>query len=120
MNITNEESEINQLVGEEINPIQMVEAEGWLYLNDPKHGLFVFDWFGTYSKLIPIKGIKHFQVRANGIFLHSEVGLHMYNPLNFEQTQIELPVKEFRFMRIEKDLLYILADHAVLIYRKGD
>ena len=69
LKITNDVSNVNQLVGTEINPNQMVEFENWLYLNDPDNGVFVFDSFGTYSKLIPIKGAERIQVRENGVFL---------------------------------------------------
>jgi len=120
LNVTNEEPNINQLVGAELNPIQMVEGESWLYLNDPQHGIFVFDQFGMYAKLIPIKGIRHFQVRGNGIFLHIETGLMKYNMITLEQEKVELPIKDFQFMRIEKDLLYFLTDSGVHIYSSTD
>lgn len=116
LSITNEVSNINQLVGADINPNQMVEDDSWLYLNDPEHGLFVFDQFGTYSKLIAIKGAERIQVRPNGIFFEFEDRLIKYDPLSFEQSQIELPVKQFRSLSIEKNRLYILEKNAVLIY----
>lgn len=116
LNVTNEISNVNQLVGAEINPNQMVEFENWLYLNDPKHGIFVFDSFGTYSKLISIKGANRIQVRANGVFLELEDKLIKYNSLNFEQVQIDMPVQNYRSISIEKDRLYILQDDKVLMF----
>lgn len=114
--VTNEVSNINQLVGAEINPNQMVEDDSWVYLNDPDHGVFVFDSFGTYSKLIAIKGAERIQVRPNGIFFEFEDKLVKYDLLNFEQTEIELPVKEFHSVSIEKNRLYIQQKNAVLVY----
>ncbi|MCF8459288.1 MAG: hypothetical protein K9G46_01060 [Flavobacteriales bacterium] len=116
LKITNEISNINQLVGAEINPNQMVEFENSLYLNDANHGVFVFDSFGTYSKLIPIKGAERIQVRENGVFLEYENKLIKYDPMNFEQAEITLPVKEFKALSIEKKSLYVLQKGQVLVF----
>ncbi len=117
LNMTNEISNINQLVGAEINPTQMVEMENWLYMNDPDHGVFVFDSFGTYSKLIPIKGAQQIQVRENGIFLQEADKLIKYNTLNFEQIEIILPEEKFTQIRIEKKKLYLLQDAGVKMFK---
>ncbi|MCF8464795.1 MAG: hypothetical protein K9G41_08135 [Flavobacteriales bacterium] len=116
LKITNEISNVNQLVGSEINPNQMVEFENWLYLNDPDHGVFVFDSFGTYSKLIPIKGAERVQIRENGVFLEYENKLIKYDLLNFEQVEITLPVSEFKALSIEKNRLYVLQKGQVLVF----
>lgn len=116
LKVTNEVANINQLVGAEINPTQMDELNNWLYLNDPSHGIFVFDSFGTYSKLIPIPLADYMQVRENGMFLLVENCLLKYDPLTFEVSDIELPTEDYRAVRIEKNRLYLLQDAAVLVY----
>ena len=116
LKITNDVSNVNQLVGAEINPNQMVEFENWLYLNDPDNGVFVFDSFGTYSKLIPIKGAERIQVRENGVFLEYENKLLKYDPMNFEVVEINLPVDEFKALSIEKNRLYIMQKNQVLMF----
>lgn len=116
LKITNEVSNINQLVGLDINPIQMVEAENWVYMNDPKFGVFVFDSFGTYSRLIPITGAKRVQVRSNGIFFEYDDHLLKYDDLSFEQTEIQLPIKDCVSLRIEKNQLFLMMKEEVLIY----
>ena len=116
LNVTNEISNVNQLIGAEINPNQLVEFDNWLYLNSPKEGVFVFDSFGTYSKLIPIPGAERIQVRENGVFLEFENQLIKYDLLNFEQTAIALPLKNFLSVSIEKKRLYILQKDSVMMY----
>jgi hypothetical protein len=116
LNVTNEVANVNQLVGAEISPTQIVETNNWLYLNDPIHGIFVFDSFGTYSKLIPIPKADYMQVRENGIFLLVENCLLKYDPLTFEISDIELPTDDYIAARIEKNRLYLLQDTAVLIF----
>ncbi|MFC2175500.1 hypothetical protein ACFLR1_00845 [Bacteroidota bacterium] len=120
MRISNEVSNINQLVGADINPNQMLEDDNWVYMNDPEYGVFVFDSFGTYSKLIPIPGAKQIQVRGNSVFLETEEGLIKYNLETFDQIEIELPIENWKMLRIEKDCLYLLTDAGVLIYQNVD
>jgi len=119
LNITNEIANVNQLVGAEINPNQMVEFEDWLYLNSPKEGVFVFDSFGTYSKLIPIPGANRIQVRENGLFLELENRLIKYNPLTFEQLEIELPMKQYKSISIEKTRLFVLQKDGIYVFSRS-
>lgn len=116
LNVTNEITNINQLVGVEIDPIQMLETDSWLFLNDPEYGVFVFDTFGTFSKLIPIKGAQHIQVRDNGIFLQAQSGLIKFDMVTLEQTLIQLPVDNWNTLRIGNERLFILTETGVQIY----
>lgn len=116
LNPTNEVANINQLVGAELNPNQMLEHDSWLYMNDPDHGVFVFDSFGTYTKLIPIPGAERISVRSNGLFLEMKDKLTKYDELSLQQTEIELPVQQFKMVRIEKDKLFVLTEAGIQIY----
>lgn len=116
LNVTNEVSNINMLVGSELNPTQMMEHDSWLYMYDAEYGIFVFDSFGTYIKLIPIPGAKGMSVRSNGIFLEFENRLVKYDHLSFQQIEIELPISNYRSVRIEKKKLFFLTDNGVKIY----
>lgn len=116
LSMTNEVANINQLVGLDLNPNQMLEFDSWLYLNDPEHGVFVFDSFGTYTKLIPIPGAERISVRSNGLFLEMKDKLIKFNSVTLEQTEIVLPRTGFQSVRIEKDRLFLLTENGVEIY----
>lgn len=49
-------------------PEHMREAGNRLFVADPRHGIFVFDIYGTYYNTIPIKNVKYFQVYGNGLY----------------------------------------------------
>jgi hypothetical protein len=116
MNVTNSIENVNQLVGASLDPTIMVEEGDWLYLNDPEQGIFRFDVFGTYSKMIPTTGVTGLQVRENGIFLTKETGFFQFDPLNFEESEISLPIGNAISVRLEKEHLYILDPTGVSIY----
>ncbi len=46
---------LDQVLGFSVEPAGMMEYDSKLYLNDPVHGILVFDLFGTYVKTIPMK-----------------------------------------------------------------
>ena len=116
LNITNEVSNINMLIGAETNPTQLMEHDSWLYMYDAEYGIFVFDSFGTYIKSIPIPGAKSISVRSNGIFLEFENRLVKYDDLSLQQMEIELPITDYRSVRIEKKKLFFLTENGVKIY----
>lgn len=117
LQITNEVENINQLVGADLEPTRMVEVDNWLYMNDPEHGIFVFDSFGTFSRLIPIREATHFQIKENAILLGLPDGFFKYDMLTLQETMIEMPVEDLLSARVEKDRLYIHTEREVLIYR---
>ncbi|MGB0404465.1 MAG: hypothetical protein ACPGEG_10235 [Salibacteraceae bacterium] len=75
---------LQQLLGYSPNPIYMREVNNWLYLNDPKRGILVFDMFGTYYKTIPILNIDEFQVKEKKVIYFSNPYL-----IKFDMTELE-------------------------------
>lgn len=120
MNVTNSIENVNQVVGANINPDILLEEGDWLYLNDPENGVFRFDIFGTYSKLIPVKGILHMQVRNDALIYSKDSGLYRFDPLLFEEESVTLPSARPVSVRIEKEHLYTLDKEGITIYRYTD
>lgn len=68
---TTKSGNLMQVLGFAPQPNFMRENNNWVYLNDPKRGILVFDNFGAYYKTIPIFGVDYFQIKENRIF-HSK------------------------------------------------
>ncbi len=68
---TSKSGNLMQVLGFAPQPNFMRENNNWVYLNDPKRGILVFDNFGAYYKTIPIFGVDYFQIKENRIF-HSK------------------------------------------------
>jgi len=117
MNVTNSIENVNQLVGKDIDPSQMLEEGDWLYLCDPKLGIFRFDIFGTYSKLFPIVGITGMQVRNDVLLYTKDSGFYRFDPLPMEEESITMPFERFRSVRLEKERLYMLDTAGVSIFQ---
>lgn len=113
---TNQTLNINQLMDDFKNPESMIENSGYLYLTNPEIGIFVFDTFGTFVKIIPIKGLHSIQVRDDFIYYYTDNKLFNYNKKDFVTNEILLPVKNTVASRVEKGKLFIQTDAEIQIY----
>jgi hypothetical protein len=82
---------LKQVLQREMYPDFMVEHNGYLYLNCPETGIYVFDMFGAFSKIISIKGIHNFQVNENLIYFKKDSVFCSYDHRSFEEACKVLP-----------------------------
>lgn len=94
----------------DIHPDFMLEHNGYLYLNSPNDGIFVFDIFGTFNKLLPIKNLHQFQVQETRLVYANDSALCTYHPQTFETTCIPLPNRGARLTRWSPT--YLFSDYA--------
>ncbi len=77
---------LKQILQTELYPNYMLEHNNYLYLNCPATGIYVFDIFGAFSKIIAIKDLKQFQVRDNLIYYHRDTAFCSYDHKIFEDA----------------------------------
>ncbi|MCE3260401.1 MAG: hypothetical protein K0S12_2042 [Bacteroidetes bacterium] len=82
---------LKQVLQTEINPDFMLESNNYLYLNSPDKGIYVFDIFGAFSKIISIKDIHQFQVNENIIYFKRDSSLCSYDHKLFEEGCKKVP-----------------------------
>lgn len=76
---------LRQVLGEEIAPVQMKEHNNLLYLISPKAGIHVFDIYGAFSKLIPIREVKDLQVQEYLLYYCRAKSFCSYHQGSFEE-----------------------------------
>jgi hypothetical protein len=86
---------LKQVLQREMYPDFMVEHNGYLYLNCPETGIYVFDVFGAFSKIISIKDIHQFQVSENLIYFKRDSVFCSYDHRLFEEACKVLPDPSF-------------------------
>jgi hypothetical protein len=59
---------LKQILSDEVVPTAMREYNSYLYLNCPGSGIYVFDVYGAFTKLLPIKNISRFQPEGDIVF----------------------------------------------------
>lgn len=97
---------LKQLLQSEIKPNFMIEHNSYLYLNCPDHGIYVFDMYGTFNKIISIKNLTAFQVSNNVLYYFNNNKYFAYDTKTFEEKSISYSDTLIKSVRIEKDRLY--------------
>lgn len=82
---------LKQILQTNINPNVMKEYNGYLYLNSPETGIYVFDMFGTFSKIISIKNLQQFQVNENIVYYQKDSVFCSYNFTLFDEACKTIP-----------------------------
>ncbi len=119
---TNNVKSIQQLVNvREIDPNFMLESSRQLFVNDPNIGIMIFDIFGGFSRIVPIKNIVHFQVIEKNLIyqLRGDSRIFNFNLLNFKEEILALdnaPEEPIVRFSIQLNKLYILTPKALYIY----
>jgi hypothetical protein len=90
LTISTRTGNLNNQMDEKINPSILKEINNQLYVIDKKLGVFVFDYFGTLIKKIPLKGIEKFEVINDYIvFTDPNKDLFQYHLISFEMQKID-------------------------------
>jgi hypothetical protein len=82
---------LKRLLDIDIKPNFMQEHNNYLFLNCPNEGILVFDTYGTYSKTIPLKGLKEFNVINGNVFYFENHTLKEYQSQTFETIEKNFP-----------------------------
>jgi hypothetical protein len=98
---------LKQILQADIKPNLILEHNGYLYLNSPAQGIYVFDIYGTFNKIISIKNLTSFQVNNNIIYFFADKKLCAYNSKTFEEQCLIKSDSLAKFIRIEKDRHFI-------------
>lgn len=82
---------LKQVLQSNLSPNFMMEHNGNLYLNCPETGIYVFDVFGGYVKLIALKNISTFRANENILYFQKDSLLCSYNFKLFEDNCKTIP-----------------------------
>jgi hypothetical protein len=109
---------LKQVLKSDVSPNFMLEHNGYLFLNCPSTGIYVFDIFGAFSRLIAIKQLSQFQVSEDILYFQKDSAFCSYNFKLFDEAcqSMPLPAPGIIARYYNKDLYCSYRD-SVLIYR---
>lgn len=82
---------LKQVLRTNLSPNFMVEHNGYLFLNCPETGIYVFDIFGAFSRVISLKNLKQFQINETIIYYQNDSLFCSYNYKLFEDACTTIP-----------------------------
>ena len=113
-----ESQQLNVLLEQAPNPNFMKERDNKVYMNDPNLGILVFDLFGSYSKTIPLKGLKRFQVLQDEIVYFENGQINAYNPTTLDVKSLALPdTIDVSLAVLEKNRLGVMRKERIDFYK---
>jgi len=104
---------LNTLLGTSLKPNFLVEYNGYIYLNNPAEGIFIFDIYGTYFKTVPLKNLQHFQVKESQLIYFEGGELRSYDMKLL--TEAGLPFTGVNDARVERENYYLFYKDSVVV-----
>jgi hypothetical protein len=118
LQIENRSGNLSQILGIDLQPNFIIEKDNRLFLNNPSTGILIFDVFGTYSKTIPEKNLKNFQISDDNIIYYRKPEMAEVNVLTLEKTFFEGIDSTAIAVRFEKNAVFVLKEKELDIFNK--
>ncbi|HNP49725.1 MAG TPA: hypothetical protein PKL85_12855 [Bacteroidia bacterium] len=117
LQIASQSGDVRKWSAGKLLPNFLIEADGFVYLNDPSQGILVFDRYGTYYKNIPLKGLSNFQIIENELLYFQEGSYKAFHLKTLSERSIILPAQDsILSARIEMHQLYLLTSGSLSFY----
>lgn len=71
-----------------LDPNQMLEHQGKIYINEPGEGVHLFDVFGNYEMTLPIVNCKEIEVVNEHLYFLQDGNIFEYNLKSFSQSEV--------------------------------
>lgn len=117
LNIDRESLNIAQMIKSEFNPTDMVEYQNNLYLVDPELGIVVFDIYGNFIKLIPLKGISALRFADDRLVFRINDEWSAFNLLSSEIESVNLDVNSIIDFDINRNSFLARKENALIIFK---
>lgn len=116
LEVTAQSGNLDQILNVMPEMRYMREVDRWLYVAD-EAGVFVFDWYGSYQKTIPVPDISKFSIRANRLFFLEDNKLKFYHLKQLKIAEIPLNEKAVIDFALFEDRLLLITQNELVIYR---
>ncbi len=117
-NILMETVDFRRLLDSVPSPVQIIDSDGFVYLYDPKKGLYVFDYYGSFKNKLSFLNWKDFTVTGKKIYGFDDNYFYSYelNSLDLKQYALPLIFKEYTALKVGNNKLYLLKNNNLQVY----
>lgn len=115
----NQTNDIRPFTDSVPEPVTLIDQGGLVYLFDPHQGAFVFDHYGGYQKLIPLKNWRHFTVINQTILGWNGREFLKYEEKIAAEEKKQIPAYYLPALKIliMPDFLYVLKADGIHVYK---
>jgi hypothetical protein len=100
------------------SPEHIIDQDKYVYLYDPKKGIYTFDYYGGLKSRIPFTGWTDFSVINNSVFGRDNKFLYRYDNGTLQLRQFTVPpfMSGAQKIMIAPGNVYVLKDGSIMIY----
>ncbi len=98
---------------------KIIDEDNQLYLIDKEQGVFVFDYYGAFNRLIPIKDLNNITIEKKCLIGFTHTIMEVIQLNNLASIKYALPVlsEKIKSLKFINNKLYILTQTSLNIYR---
>jgi hypothetical protein len=117
--LINQTNDIRQFTDSVPDPILLTDQGGLVYLFDPQKGAFIFDHYGGYQKLIPLKNWRHFSVINKTMLGWNGHEFVKFEDKMFSEEKKQIPAYYLPALKIfiMPDFIYVLKTDGIHVYK---
>ena len=100
------------------SPAQIVDRDGFVYLYDPKKGIYIFDYYGSFKNKIPFLNWKEIAVIEKNLYGFDDTYLYSYSLGSLSVKKYALPAafKYYTSLKVGTNKIYFLKDTNLQVY----
>ena len=100
------------------SPVQIVDRDGFVYLYDPKKGVYIFDYYGSFKNRLPFYNWKNITVIEKNLYGFDDSYLYSYSLGSLTLKQYPLPAafKNYISLKVGANKIYFLKDNNLQIF----
>jgi hypothetical protein len=114
-----ESADWRMLFPESPTPTVIRDAHNTIYLYDPKQGIYLFDFYGSFKKKIPFTGMDYFGMTEEFFYGLSGLECQWMTEADSEPQRLALPSLEGKPLgfRLQQQKMYILNSQGISIFK---
>ena len=100
------------------SPVRILDSDGFVYLYDPKKGVYIFDYYGSFKNKLPFLNWKDITVIEKNLYGFDETNLYSYGigSLNLKQYPLLPAFKNYTSLKVAANKIFLLKDHHLTVY----
>jgi hypothetical protein len=116
--VLSETVDFRQIFDSVPSPVQIVDRDGFVYLYDPKKGVYVFDYYGSFKNRLPFLNWKDITVIEKNLYGFDDKNLYSYSLGSLSLKQYPLPAtfKNYSSLKVGTNKIYFLKDNNLQVY----
>lgn len=111
-------SDLPTLLESNFDPVYMINTNSFLYITDPKQGVFIFDQYGSLYKKLHFKNVNFFDVYDNALFYEDSGFVKRTSLLDYSEMKMNLKENKYLAVTFKDKFFYLLNPDGISYSKK--